>query len=122
MTITLSLNEIRNIVIGRYSLPDDTLVEVAGMVKIVSLEVEEFFAAMKPFCLENGTINPTYKIAAIKKLREFYPGGFSWGVSTLGLATAKYAIEDWANFSNKILINNRLPSCSPLVDNGNFVW
>ena len=114
MTITLSLSEIRDLVISRFALPMDTQVDIAGMAKCVSPEVEAFFAAMKQYLRVDGTIDPVFKIPAIKKLREF--AGNS-GVS-LDLGAAKYAIEDWANFSNQIRTNNRLPR----VDNGSFVW
>lgn len=118
MTITLSLNEIHNLVISRFALPVDTQVDIAGMVKCFAPDVEAFFAAMKQYFRPDGTIDTCFKIPAIKKLREFFPGVVYPAVSILGLGEAKYAIEDWANFSNRIRTDNRLPK----LDNGSFVW
>lgn len=117
MTITLSLNEIRNLVISRFALPVDTQVDIAGMVKCFAPEVEAFFAAMKQYFRTDGTIDTCCKIPAIKKLREFFLGVYP-AVPILGLGEAKYTIENWENFSNRIRTNNRLPK----LDNGSFVW
>lgn len=117
MTITLSLSEIRDLVISRFALPMDTQVDIAGMAKCVSPEVEAFFAAMKQYLRVDGTIDPVFKIPAIKKLREFCSSHCG---NILGLATAKYAVEDWANFSNRIRTDNRFPLVR--VDSGEFVW
>jgi hypothetical protein len=119
MTITLSLNEIRDLVISRFALPADTMVNIAGMVKNYAADVEAFFTAMKPNLDAAGNINPNMKIAAIKQLRSSLQSREAAGTPTvLSLWKAKITIEDWPNFVREIREKNRLPR----VDFDTFVW
>lgn len=96
MKITLSMDEITTLVRAQYNAPD-------AEVCVTKKRIRNFPTGFPAFEAEFGTSMTTHnKIAAIKRLREIVPG--------LGLAGAKYAVENWNPISNYVSKHKRWPA------------
>ena len=62
--------------------------------------------------IQSLNYDTTQKIQAIKKLRELVPG--------MGLADAKWAVENWAQWCGTALRLNRVPHMTSLGASGNY--
>jgi hypothetical protein len=104
MIVTITKSELKTIVGNLLGRKVDVIViddpsELAGNVK-AHLELTRSNDGTKIFV--DGKINPFFKIAAIKALREFIPG--------MGLAEAKQAIENWDVWIGLVTKHNKYPS------------
>lgn len=138
MKVTLTLAEITGLLIGRFGLPNDATVEIAGMVPAPASEPESvkykgyyevklILAAMvDPFTGQNllrnvGCFNQTTDASAInfgavpseKKIATIK--ALRTVIPGLGLADAKHAVEDWTVFMTYVLRNG-------IPDIKNFYW
>lgn len=97
MKLTLTLSEVADQLRQKYSLPPNTAVEITdGSSSLRSSPFTDTLVALRNrmqsagYLDVVGNIMPSYKIAAIKLLRELVDG--------CGLKQAKDAIEDWSRF------------------------
>jgi hypothetical protein len=97
MKLTLTLSEVADQLRQKYSLPPNTAVEITdGSTSLRSSPFTDTLTMLRNrmqaggYLTDMGSIVPSYKIAAIKLLREIVEG--------CGLKQAKDAIEDWSRF------------------------
>lgn len=90
----MSLSELTALVCSTYNLPGSTELEIADRDHYDALQLESIFHREGIIDPDTQNIRPSHKILAIKRLRELVVAKDG----DCGLATAKYAIEDWPRF------------------------
>ena len=102
MKIQISLSEVTAILIRKYELPENTVVEIVESYPDLPLSVTSVFNAV-----ESLRYFDNEKIAAIKAFRQKYVDVTGGGV---GLADSKYVVENWDLFKSIVRKYGRLLS------------
>lgn len=90
----MSLRELTDLVRSTYNLPNSVELEIADQTNVDGLILESIFYREGIIDPDTQNVRPSHKILAIKRLRELVIAKNG----NCGLATAKYAIEDWHKF------------------------
>jgi hypothetical protein len=105
MKITVTLDDIKALILDKYNLPKDTFVTIVGLNEEITPEVNRVLDALSPFINPmTHTVYPDTKIMAIKTLRGLFVDNSSLDKrSSLGLMDAKCTIEDYPAFRTHCL-------------------